>query len=295
MYKQIAENKNRTVFLMIFVFALLVGIGWALSYIYEDSSILYWAVGISLLLNWFSYFNSDKIAIATSGAKAVDATRSLEEQQLENLVENLCMTAGIPKPKVYVIQDASLNAFATGRNPEHASIAVTTGLMEALNKAEMEGVIAHELSHVKNYDILLSTVVITLVGVITLLGDWFVRANMFRNSDDGDRGKSGVLVLVGIAFIILAPLFAQLIQLAISRRREYLADASGAMLTRYPEGLAAALEKIGHNPKTLRKANRATAHLFFVSPFADKVGETIGHLLSTHPPIHKRIEALRNM
>ncbi len=295
MYKQIAENKNRTVFLMIFVFALLVGIGWALSYIYEDPSLLYWAVGISLLLNWFSYFNSDKIALSTSGAKAVDPTRSLEEQQLENLVDNLCITAGIPKPKVYVIPDASLNAFATGRNPEHASIAVTTGLMQSLNKAEMEGVIAHELSHVKNYDILLSTVVITLVGVITLLGDWFVRANMFRSSDSDDKGKSGVLVLIGIAFIILAPLFAQLIQLAISRRREYLADASGAMLTRYPEGLASALEKIGHNPQTLRKANRATAHLFFVSPFADKVGETIGNLLSTHPPIQKRIEALRKM
>lgn len=292
MYKAIAANQSRTIFLMAIFFVLVVGIGWILSYIYKDSSMLWIAIIISVVMSWISYFQSDKIALASVRARQV-SLNDLSERKVQNMVENLSITAGIPTPKVYIIEDASMNAFATGRNPKHASIALTRGIVETLDKAELEGVIAHELSHVKNYDILLATVVITLVGAITLLADWFTRARLFGNSNRNEG--SNVLAIVGLALIVLSPIFVTLLQLAVSRKRELLADASGAMLTRYPEGLAQALEKLATNPKTLRGAKRATAHLFIVSPFSKKVGANIANLWSTHPPIEQRIKLLRNM
>lgn len=292
MYNQIADNKRRTALLIVIVFTLLIALGYVFARAYHDSSILWGAVIFSILFNWFGYFNSDKVAIATSGARSINPN-SLEDRKIENIVENLCITSGLPMPKVFIIEDGAMNAFATGRNPKNASIALTTGLIDKLDKNELEGVIAHELSHVKNYDILLSTVVVTLVGVVALLADFFLRGNMLKSDDN--RNSGNVFLIVGLVLAILAPLFANLLQLAISRRREYLADASGALLTRYPEGLASALEKIAQNPKTLKSANRATAHLYFVSPFMGKVGATISNLLSTHPPVEERIKNLRGM
>jgi heat shock protein HtpX len=296
MYNQISANRNRTALLMAIFFVLVVGLGYALSYYYNDISILWFAVIFSIFVNWFSYFNSDKIALASNRARPANAYRDIEERQLINLVENLSITVGVPAPKVYIINDPALNAFATGRDPKHASIAVTSGLMEALTKSEMEGVLSHELSHIKNYDILLSTITVTLVGIITLVGDWFMRVSFVRNSDNDGDHSGNPLAIVAIVFIILSPLFAQLIQLAVSRRREFLADASGALMTRYPEGLANALEKLEQHNQPLKTANRATAHLFIVSPFTDsKLGKQATNLFSTHPPIAQRVKILREM
>ena len=293
MYNQISANRFRTILLMAIFFVIVVGIGWALSYIYNDQSILIIAVIFSVVMNWVSYFNSDTLALASVKARPVNES-TLSEHQIQNLVENLSITAGVPTPKVYIIDDASMNAFATGRDHKHATIALTSGIIANLDKVELEGVIAHELSHVKNYDILLSTVVVTLVGAVTLLADWFTRSRLFGRNDNDDNGGN-ILALVGLVLIILSPIFVTLLQLAISRKRELLADASGAMLTRYPEGLARALEKLASAPKTMRNANRATAHLFIVSPFANKVGQSIANLWSTHPPIDQRIKLLRSM
>jgi heat shock protein HtpX len=293
MYQQITANRFRTMFLMAIFFVIVVGIGWILSYVYHNSNLLIIAVVLSVVMNWISYFQSDKLALASVKARPVNQA-DLAEHKVQNLVENLSITAGIPVPRVFIIEDDSLNAFATGRNPKHATIALTSGIINALEKTELEGVIAHELSHVKNYDILLSTVVVTLVGTITLMADWFTRSRLISR-DNNQEGSNSVLMLIGLALILLAPLFTTLLQLAISRKRELLADASGAMMTRFPEGLARALEKISTAPKTLRTANRATAHLFFVSPFANKVGATVANLMSTHPPIAYRIKLLRSM
>ncbi len=292
MYREITSNRLRTILLMAIFFAIITGIGWVLSYVYKDQSLLWFAVALSLVMNWISYFQSDKLALATTRARLIDSN-NLTEHKIQNLVENLSITAGVPIPKIYIIEDLSLNAFATGRDPKHASIALTRGLIENLDKTELQGVISHELSHVKNYDILLATIVITLVGAITLLADWFTRARLFGNSNN--NGGNNWMAIVGIVLVVLSPIFVTLLQLAISRKRELLADASGAMLTRYPEGLARALEKISAHPKTLRTANRAIAHLFIVSPFSKKVGETVANLWSTHPPIEQRIKLLRNM
>jgi len=295
MYNQIAANRNRTIFLMAIFLCLVIALGYAFSYYYNNPNILWFAVVFSLFMNWFSYFHSDTIALAASGARPANAD-SLDELELIHIVENLAIADGLPTPKVYIIDDQSPNAFATGRDSQHASVAVTRGLMQLLTKAEMEGALAHELSHVKNYDILLSTIVVTLVGVITLAGDWFVRANMFRGGGDRNNNNSNaIFAVLAVVFIILSPIFAQLIQLAISRKREFLADASGALLTRYPEGLASALEKIGANSKPMRRANRATAHLFIADPFGDRLGRRVAGLFSTHPPIEQRIKALKEM
>lgn len=293
MYKQISANQFKTVFLMAIFFVIVVGIGWILAYIYKDATLLGIAIVVSVAMSWISYFRSDKLALASVRARPADAT-DLSEHKVQNLVENLSITAGVPTPKVYIIEDSSMNAFATGRNPKHASIALTRGLIETLDKPELEGVIAHEMSHIKNYDILLATVVITLVGTVTLAADWFTRARLFNNNDNNNHGGN-ILALVGVVLIVLSPIFVTLLQLAVSRKRELLADASGAMLTRYPEGLARALEKISANPKTLRTANRATAHLFIVSPFSKKVDAVVANWWSTHPPIAQRIKLLRSM
>lgn len=243
-----------------------------------------------------SYFFSDKVVLATSGAKQIQKN---DLPELFRIVENLALGGGTPMPKVYVIDDPSPNAFATGRDPKHASIAVTTGILERLSKSELEGVIAHELSHVKNFDTRLMAITAVLVGFIALLADIFLR-NLFwggftRRDDEDNRGQA-VFLIIGIVLAILSPVIASLIQLAISRKREYLADASGALLTRYPEGLANALEKISKDQRPLHTASNATAHLFIVNPFKGKnLQNSLSALFSTHPPIEDRIKILREM
>ena len=295
LYTQIGSNIRKTWFLFFVFFLIIIGLGWFLSYYFNDQIILFWAVGISVFMSFVSYWYSDKIVLSISGAKLVNHDQAPE---LYNIVENLCITAGLLVPKIYIIDDPSPNAFATGRNQKNAVVAVTTGLLQTLNRTELEGVIAHELSHIGNRDILLETIVVVLVGAISLISNLFIRGRMFgmggrRSSNDSEGGQAGaILMLVGLVFIVLSPIISMLIQLAISRRREYLADASGALLTRYPEGLADALQKISQNPTPLKRANSATAHLYIINPFR---GKKISNLFSTHPPIAERIKRLREM
>lgn len=288
-------NVRRTWFLMATFFIVVMMLGWAASIYFRNPGILYGFVLFSIFMNIFSYWFSDKIVLSMHGAHPV--TRE-SHRELWNVVENLCITAGLPMPKLYVIDDPAPNAFATGRNKDHAAVAVTSGLLRMMERSELEGVIAHELSHIGNRDILLQTVVVVLVGFVTLLADFFLRSSLWGIGGDRDRDDSraqGIMVIVGIALAILAPLFAQLIQLAISRRREYLADASGALLTRYPEGLASALEKIAGYGGAMRNVNRATAHMFIASPFGGGLGKKAATLFMTHPPAEDRIKTLRGM
>ena len=294
MYKEIDSNKRRTVLLMGLFLVFVIGLGYLLSYIFDNYFILVIAVIIAVVQSLVSYYYSDSITLAISKAKEVPRKEPFLE--LHRIVENLAITAGLPKPKIYVIDDTAPNAFATGRDPKHAAIAVTSGLLEKLDKVELQGVIAHELSHVGNYDIRLMTIVVVLVGVVALLSDFFLRYMWFgggrRRDGDGGGQLQLILLIVGIALAILAPLAATLIQLSISRKREYLADASGALLTRYPEGLASALEKIEQDQEPLEAANRATAHLYIESPLK---GNNVSKLFSTHPPVEDRIKRLRAM
>lgn len=248
------------------------------------------ATFFAIITSLFSFYSGDKVALSTSGAKEIEKK---DNPYVWRMVENLAITAGVPMPKVYIIEDSAMNAFATGRDPDHASIALTTGIINGLENEELEGVIAHEMSHVKNYDIRLMMVVIICVGIITLLADWLLRSFIWRGRSRDENKGGGILILVGLVLAILSPLFAKLIQLAISRKREFLADASGSLLTRYPEGLARALEKINLQNKPLKRANKATAHLYISNPFK-KDGKT-SNLFSTHPPIAERIKALRSM
>jgi len=275
---------------------VVVGIGWVFSQVYGDSSFVVIAVVFSLFMNFFSYWFSDKIVLAMSGAHPIEREENLE---LYRIVENLCITAGLKMPKIYMINDPSPNAFATGRNEKHSAVAVTSGLLQILNKNELEGVIAHELSHIGNKDILISTIVVILVGFVALMSDFFLRAQFFRGRRD-DREGGGqaqmIMMLVGIILAILTPIIAKLIQLAISRKREFLADASGALLTRYPEGLASALEKISNSQIPLRRTNKATAHLYISSPLkGGQATSWLGRLFMTHPPAEERIMALRGL
>jgi len=291
-YTQIDSNIRRTWLLFSLFFIIVIGLGWALSYYFNDQAILFIAVFISIFMSFISYWYSDKIVLAISRAKSL---RHEENPELYHIVENLCITAGLPMPKIYIIDDPSPNAFATGRNPKNAVVAVTRGLLQILNRTELEGVIAHELSHIGNRDILLQTVVVVLVGAITMIADIFVRGRLFRgrrSEGEGGGQAQAILLLVGLVFIILSPIFAKLIQLAISRKREFLADASGALLTRYPEGLASALVRISQNPIPLRVANTATAHLYIANPLKNK---GLSKLFMTHPPIEERIKRLREM
>lgn len=288
-------NTRRTWFLMTTFFIVVMMLGWAASLYFHNSRLLYGFVAFSIFMNVFSYWFSDKIVLSMHGAHP--ASRE-SHRELWNVVENLCITAGLPMPKLYVMDDPAPNAFATGRNKDHAAIAVTSGLLGMMNRSELEGVIAHELSHIGNKDILLQTVVVVLVGFVTLLADFFLRSQMWgMGGGDRDRDSKvqGIMLIVGIVLSILAPLFAHLIQLAISRRREYLADASGALLTRYPEGLASALEKIAGYGGGMRNANRATAHMFIASPFGGGFGKKAATLFMTHPPVEERIKVLRGM
>ncbi len=269
--------------------SLVIGIGYFISYYYNDESILYIAIIFSVLMNIAGYWYSDKIVLSMSGAK--EAKRE-EYFDLYNDVQNLSITAGLPMPKVFIISDPSPNAFATGRDKNHATVCVTTGLLKILDKNELEGVIAHELSHIGNRDILLSTIVVVLVGFVSILANIFTRGMFFGRSDEEKGG--GILQIIGIIFIILSPIAATLIQLAISRKREFLADASGALLTRYPEGLASALRKISAANIPMKNPNHATAHLFIANPFGN-AGKKVSNLFSTHPPVEERIKALTNM
>lgn len=269
---------------------MIVGITWAFSYIYNDQSILIIGVIFSTVLSFISYWQSDRIILSMTHAVEIQK-ESLPE--LYNIVENLCITAGLPMPKIYILDEAQPNAFATGRDANHAVVVVTRGLLERLNKVELEGVIGHELSHIGNKDMLLSTVVVVLVGFVVLLSDWFLRMGFRRRGNNRQGGELGLVIgIVGIILAILSPLFANLIQLAISRKREFLADADGALLTRYPEGLASALEKISKDPNPLSVANNTTAHLYIADPFR---GRRFSSLFMTHPPVEERIRALREM
>ena len=291
LYTQQSKNIEKTWFLMAVFLAVIIALGYFISYYYNSPGILYFAIIFSVVMNIMSYWYSDKIVLSMSGAK--EAVHD-EYTDLYHIVENLSITAGLPMPKVFIINDASPNAFATGRDKEHAVVAVTTGLLRILNKTELEGVLAHELSHIGNRDILLSTVVVVLVGFISILANMFMRGGIIggRNKEKGEAG--GIIMIVGIIFVILSPIVATLIQLAISRKREFLADASGALLTRYPDGLASALQKISNANIPMKNPNHATAHLYISNPFPE-VGKNISSLFSTHPPIQERIKALMGM
>lgn len=297
LYTHIDSNIRRTWILFTVFLIVIIGLGWLFSYLFESYYILIGAVIFSFLMSFFSYWYSDKIVLAISRAKPLEKKNNPE---LYNIIENLCITAGLPLPRIYVINEPAPNAFATGRNPKKAVVAVTTGLLKILDRSELEGVIAHELSHIGNRDILLQTVIVVLVGSIVLLSDFFLRWTIW-----GGRGRSSnrqgggqfqvIMILVGLLAAILAPLIAKLIQLAISRKREFLADASGALLTRYPEGLASALEKISKNPLPLKVANKATAHLYIANPLKGKQAKGIAKLFTTHPPVEERVKRLREM
>lgn len=292
LYTQQSNNIFKTWMLMTTFLVLVIAIGYAASWYMGNSSILYISIIFALIMNVGSYWFSDKIVLSMTGAKPV--TRA-EYPDLWNVVENLSITAGLPMPKVYIVNDPAPNAFATGRNAEHAVVAVTTGLLQILNRTELEGVIAHELSHIGNRDMLVMTVAVVLAGFVAILADFFMRTLMFGGNN---RDRHPAFLIFGIVGIILAPIAAQLIKLAVSRRREYLADASGALLTRYPEGLASALEKISGYAQPMQKASHATAHLFIADPFGGEkrtMGQKIGGLFQTHPPAADRIKVLRGM
>ncbi|MBI2640992.1 M48 family metallopeptidase [Candidatus Roizmanbacteria bacterium] len=296
-YQQITGNKVRS-WTIILLFILLISGFFYLVGLFVESPTTYFFIGflVSMLSALGSYFYSDKIVLFTVGAKPSDKKRYFD---FYTVAENLSIAGGIPMPKLYVIDDPAPNAFATGRDPKHAVVAATTGLLHKLDRAELEGVIAHELSHVKNYDIFVSTIVAVLVGTVALISDWIMRSlwwgGLGRSRNDRNN-RSPIFFILFIVALIIAPIIATLIQLAVSRKREFLADASGVLLTRYPEGLARALEKISADPHALRTATTSTAHLFITNPFKRKgTSSWIINLFSTHPPVEERIRILRSM
>ena len=291
LYTHQDENIAKTWVLMAGFLLVVVGIGWAISYYFNNPGILVFAVVLAVATNIGAYWWSDKVVVAMAGAKPADPRQYIE---LHRAVENLAITAGLPKPKVYIIDDPAPNAFATGRDKEHAVVAVTSGLLQMMDRNELEGVIAHELSHIGNRDMLVSTVAVVLVGFVTLISDFFLRSTLWggKGSNREER-QNPVLIVIAVVLIVLAPIVAVLLQLAISRKREFLADASGALLTRYPEGLAGALRKIGGYQAPMRRANNATAHLYISNPFGPKAATSgLARLFMTHPPLEERIKAL---
>ncbi len=293
LYTQQSSNIFKTYLLMGGFLAFVIAIGYAAAWYMGNPIILYGAVIFAFGMNFYSYYYSDKMVLKMTGAVEADLN---QHRELINIVENLSITAGLPMPKVYVVNDPAPNAFATGRNPEHAVVAATTGLLEMLDRNEIEGVMAHELAHVGNRDMLVMTVAVVLAGFVAILADFLSRAFLFGG--DG-RDRHPAFLVLGIVGIILAPLAAQMIQMTISRKREYLADATGALLTRYPEGLASALEKISGAARPMQKRSHATAHLFISDPFAEgekrSFMQKIGGLFQTHPPAQDRIARLRAM
>jgi heat shock protein HtpX len=288
LYTQAEKNIRKTWILMTSFLVFIILLGWIFSQIFDKPTILYLAVFLAIFQNFISYWYSDRIVLAMTRAREI---KKEENPELYRIVENLCIGAGLPMPKLYLIDEDQPNAFATGRDKNHAVVAVTRGLLERLERVELEGVIAHELAHIGNRDILLQTITVTLVGFVAILSDWFLRMSRFSYKKEKERG-SEIFYIFAILASILAPLAARLIHLAISRKREFLADATGALITRYPEGLARALEKIAAYPHSMKVASNATAHLFIVNPFR---GSKIANLFSTHPPIEERIKALREM
>ena len=288
-YDFISRNKRKSV-LLIFVFTVLVMLlGVLADYLFESGGLfIVIAVVYSVVSALVGFYSGDKVALATTGAKEI---HEADNPYLYRMVQNLCITVGMPMPKVHIMNDSAINAFATGRDPEHASIAVTTGALQLLENEELEGVIAHELSHIRNFDIRVMTLVMVLAGTVALLADLALRS-MIWGGRDRRREGSGWLLIVGLILMILAPIIAQLIGLAVSRKREYLADASGALMTRFPEGLARALEKIQNQAKPMKQASSATAHLFIANPFK---GKSLAVMFSTHPPTENRIQALQKM
>jgi len=294
LYSQAESNVRKTWILITGFLIFIIGLGWLFSYLLNNSIFLIIAVVLAFLQSFFSYWYSDKIVLGITHAQPV---KKKDNPELYRIVENLCITAGLPLPKIYIINEAQPNAFATGRDEKHAVVAVTRGLLEKLEKPELEGVISHELSHIRNKDMLLQTVVVVLVGAVAILSNIFLRVSFWGGArrDSRDSG-GGILLVLGILAAVLAPLAASLIKLAISRKREFLADASGALLTRYPEGLARALEKISQDQSPMRVANNSVAHLFISSPFKGKQSRSwFTKLFMTHPPVEERIRALRGM
>ena len=302
-YAAISKNKRESWVLIFFYLLIISALGYVFAEVYAEPGILYFAVFFSLFTALISYYFSDSITLSVSRAYEVNRTTAPEYYRI---VENLTIAAGLPMPRVYIMNDPSPNAFATGRDPKHAVVCATTGILQKLDKTELEGVIAHELSHVGNYDIRLMTLVVVLVGTVTMLADSFLRFGIFgfgsrrrSNNNDGGGQIMAILAIVGLVLAVLSPIIATLIKLAVSRQREYLADASGALLTRYPEGLASALEKISDDREPVHYANNATAHLYFTNPFKADSGKATGgwfaHLFDTHPPIQERIDRLRKM
>ncbi len=295
MYEQIASNKRKSFFLILFFLGLIFALAWLFG---ELTNLgphgLTLAVVIAVVMTFGSYYSSDKIVLAISRARPVEKK---DYPYLYNVVEGLAIAAGLPKPRCYIIDDTAPNAFASGRNPKNSVIVVTTGLLQKLNRAELEGVIAHEMAHIKNYDILVQTLAVVMVGIVALLSDWILRTFLWggRRRSSKDSGNIGaIIVVVGLILAIFSPFIAQLIRLAVSRKREFLADANGAFLTRYPPGLASALKKLDADREPLEAANKATAHLYIVNPLKDIKG-TVNKLFSTHPPIKERIVALEKM
>ncbi len=289
------DSNIRKTWLIFTVFLVVViGIGWIFSQAYGTPEILYFAVIFAVLMNVWAYWFSDKLVLKMYHAQPVSMENNRE---LYRIVENLCITAGLPVPKIYIIPEPQLNAFATGRDPKHAVVAVTEGLLAKLDRSELEGVLAHELSHIGNRDMLVSTVIVVLAGFVAILSDIFLRSMRYRSfGRSRNNNAGGIFILLGIIFAILAPIASTLMRLAISRRREALADASGALLTRYPEGLANALSKIAHDKTPMPPANNSTAHLWIDDPFnGEKKTPFLHKLFMTHPPIEDRIKALRGM
>ncbi len=298
MYEQIARNKWKSAALVLFFVVFIFVLTWVFEQVTGwGKGGLVLALVVSMLMAAGGYFASDKIVLAISRARPVTKE---EFPYLYNVVEGLTIAAGIPAPRCYVIEDTAPNAFATGRDPKNAVICVTTGILQKLNRVELEGVVAHEMSHIKNYDVRLQTVVVVMAGVVALLSDWILRSFLWgggRRRSRNDRGSGGagaILIVAGLVLALLSPLIATIIQLAVSRKREFLADASAAMLTRYPAGLASALRKISADTEPLEAANKATAHLYIVNPLKDIKGG-VNKLFSTHPPIEERIAALERM
>jgi heat shock protein HtpX len=295
LYTQAEINIRKTWFLISLFLVLIIFLGWLFSYLFNEQWILLVAVIWAIVQSFLSYWYSDKIILSLSQAYGPISKR--DNPELYRLVENLAITAGLPTPKIYIINDPSINAFTTGRDPQHAIICVTSGLLEKLDKVEKEGVLSHEFAHIGNRDILLGSVIVVLVGVISILSDIFLRRMIFLRVSRDDKNDSFriILFLLGIIFALIAPLAGVLIQLAISRKREFLADATGALLTRYPEGLIRALEKIQKDPLPLRTATSATSHLFISDPFKIEKHSWFSKLWQTHPPIEDRIKALQNI
>lgn len=292
-YTHQRTNKIKTWLLMSVFFGIVIGLGYFLSYSFNAPIILYISVIGSIIMNIWAYWFSDKTVLKMTNAKQVSYT---DAPELHRIVENLAITAGLPKPRVFIIQDNAPNAFATGRNKEKAIIGVTTGLLELLDKNELEGVIAHELGHIGNNDMLVSTVAVVLVGMVTMASDMLLRGTVFGGRSNDQQGGNAFALIIGLALAILMPLVGSLIRFSISRKRELLADATGAMLTRYPEGLASALEKIHGYGRKMKSANHATAHLFIANPFGIKrMGTYVNRLFMTHPPADIRVSLLRSM